>query len=112
MRTRDPHKVVDEIEMLVNKYGVKEIQIEVENLSEFKEAIDLGARNILLDNFSLKNLKKAVQINKMGALLEASGDIGINNIVDYAKTKVDRISMGALTKNIKSVDFTMFMEIK
>ena len=104
--------VTEILKIAKKKYSLKEIQIEVENLSEFKEAIDLGARNILLDNFSLKNLKKAVQINKMGALLEASGDIGINNIIDYAKTKVDRISMGALTKNIKSVDFTMFMEIK
>ena len=94
------------------KYSLQDIQIEVENLKEFKEAIDLGATNILLDNFSLKNLTKAVQINKKKAVLEASGDININNIIDFAKTKVDRISIGALTKNIKAVDFSMSIRIK
>jgi nicotinate-nucleotide pyrophosphorylase (carboxylating) len=94
------------------KYSLKDVQIEVENLKEFKEAIDFGATNILLDNFSLKGLTKAVQINKKKAVLEASGDVDINNIIDFAKTKVDRISIGALTKNIKAVDFSMSIKIK
>jgi nicotinate-nucleotide pyrophosphorylase (carboxylating) len=94
------------------KYSLKDVQIEVENLKEFKEAIDLGAKNILLDNFSLKGLTKAVQINKKKAVLEASGDVDINNIIDFAKTKVDKISVGALTKNIKAVDFSMSIRIK
>ena len=94
------------------KYSLKDVQIEVENLKEFKEAIDLGATNILLDNFSLQGLTKAVQINKKKAVLEASGDVDINNIIDFAKTKVDRISIGALTKNIKAVDFSMSISIK
>ena len=94
------------------KYSLKDVQIEVENLKEFKEAIDLGATNILLDNFSLKGLTKAVQINKKKAVLEASGDVDINNIIDFAKTKVDRISIGALTKNINAVDFSMSIKIK
>jgi nicotinate-nucleotide pyrophosphorylase (carboxylating) len=94
------------------KYSLKNIQIEVENLKEFKEAIDLGATNILLDNFSLKDLTKAVQINKKKAVLEASGDVDIDNIIDFAKTKVDRISIGAITKNIKAVDFSMSIRIK
>ena len=94
------------------KYSLKNVQIEVENLKDFKEAIDLGATNILLDNFSLKGLTKAVQINKKKAVLVASGDVDINNIIDFAKTKVDRISIGALTKNIKAVDFSMYIRIK
>jgi len=94
------------------KYSLKDVQIEVENLKEFKEAIDFGATNILLDNFSLKGLTKAVQINKKKAVLEASGDVDINNIVDIAKTKVDKISIGAITKNIKAVDFSMSISIK
>jgi nicotinate-nucleotide pyrophosphorylase (carboxylating) len=94
------------------KYPLKDVQIEVENLKEFKEAIESGATNILLDNFSLERLTKAVQINKKKAVLEASGDININNIIDFAKTKVDRISIGALTKNIKAVDFSMSIRIK
>ena len=69
------------------KYSLKDVQIEVENLKEFKEAIDLGAANILLDNFSLKDLKKAVKINKMRAVLEASGDIGMDNIIDINITR-------------------------
>ena len=94
------------------KYSLKDIQIEVENLKEFKEAIDSGATNILLDNFSLEGLANAVQVNKNKAILEASGDISVGNIIDYAKTKVDRISIGALTKNIKAVDFSMSIRIK
>ena len=94
------------------KYSLRDIQIEVEDLKEFKEAIELGATNILLDNFSLKDLTTAVQINKKKAVLEASGDVDINNIIDFAKTKVDRISIGALTKNIKAVDFSMYIKIK
>ena len=94
------------------KFSLKDIQIEVENLKEFKEALDLGAKNILLDNFSLKDLANAVQVNKNKALLEASGDINMDNIIDYEKTKVDRISIGALTKNIEAVDFSMSIRIK
>ena len=51
-------------------------------------------------------------MNKIGVILEASGNIDMGNIVDYAKTKVDRISIGALTKNIKAVDFSMNIKIK
>ncbi|MDC0127116.1 carboxylating nicotinate-nucleotide diphosphorylase [Methylophilaceae bacterium] len=94
------------------KYSLKDVQIEVETFKEFKEALEFGATNILLDNFSLEGLTKAVQINKKKAVLEASGNIDINNIIDFAKTKVDRISIGALTKNIKAVDFSMSIKIK
>jgi nicotinate-nucleotide pyrophosphorylase (carboxylating) len=100
------------LNIVKKKYSLKDIQIEVENLKEFKEAIDLGAKNILLDNFSLKDLTNAVHVNKNKAVLEASGDISIDNIIDYAKTKVDRISIGALTKNIKAVNFSMSIKIK
>ena len=91
---------------------MSDLQIEVENLREFKEALDLGATNILLDNFTIEKLTKAVLINKNKAILEASGNIDINNIIEYAKTKVDRISMGVLTKNIVAIDFSMIIEIK
>ena len=104
--------ISDILKRAKKKYSLKDIQIEVENLKEFKEAIDLGATNILLDNFSLKKLAEAVKMNKIGVILEASGNIDIGNIVDYAKTKVDRISIGALTKNIKAVDFSMNIKIK
>ena len=100
------------ISIAKENYSLGDIQIEVENLREFKEALDLGATNILLDNFTIEKLTKAVLINKNKAILEASGNIDINNIIEYAKTKVDRISMGVLTKNIAAIDFSMIIEIK
>jgi nicotinate-nucleotide pyrophosphorylase (carboxylating) len=86
------------------------IQIEVENLSELESAIESGATLILLDNFDIPTLKKAVKINQKRAILEASGGISINNIRDIANTGVDRISVGSLTKNIKAVDLSMRFE--
>ena len=93
-------------------YLLKDIQIEVENLKELNQAIKLGAKNILLDNFSVKDVRKAVQLNKTKVILEASGGIDIKNIIAYAKTKVDRVSIGALTKNIQSIDFSMNIKVK
>ncbi len=103
--------IKDTLKASKKKYSLQNIQIEVENLSELKEVLDFGVDNILLDNFSLKDLKKAVEINKSKAKLEASGNINDKNIVNYAKTKVDRISIGALTKNIKAIDFSMDIEV-
>ena len=67
----------------------------------------LGQKIYLLDNFSIEELKKVVQLNNGQALLEASGNINEKNIIKYAKTGVDRISIGAITKNIKSIDYSM-----
>ena len=88
----------------------KDIQIEVENLDQFKKFIELGFRNILLDNFNIKNLKKAVLLNKKRAILEASGNITLKNVKKIALTGVNRISLGALTKNIKAIDLSMKIE--
>ena len=85
-------------------------QIEVESLKQLQLAIKLGAKNILLDNFSISSTKKAVEINQDFATLEVSGNININNILDYAKTGVSRISVGAITKNIEAIDFSMIIE--
>jgi nicotinate-nucleotide pyrophosphorylase (carboxylating) len=88
----------------------KNIQIEVENLDQFKKFIELGFRNILLDNFNIKDLKKAVLLNKNRAILEASGNITLKNVKKIALTGVNRISLGALTKNIKAIDLSMKIE--
>jgi len=88
----------------------KDIQIEVENLDQFKKFIELGFRNILLDNFNIKDLKKAVLLNKNIATLEASGNITLKNVKKIALTGVNRISLGALTKNIKAIDLSMKIE--
>ena len=89
---------------------ISNYQIEVENLKQLQLAIKLGAKNILLDNFSISSAKKAVEINQDFATLEVSGNININNILDYAKTGVSRISVGAITKNIEAIDFSMIID--
>ncbi|MEC9315299.1 MAG: carboxylating nicotinate-nucleotide diphosphorylase, partial [Pseudomonadota bacterium] len=83
------------------------IEVEVENLDELHQALQAGADIVLLDNFELETLKQAVAINDKKALLEASGGISLNNIRDVAETGVDRISVGALTKDIQAVDLSL-----
>jgi nicotinate-nucleotide pyrophosphorylase (carboxylating) len=88
----------------------KSIQIEVENMSQLKEALAAGATSILLDNFSTEQLTEAVQFNQQSgkrAVLEASGGIGLKNIREIALTGVDRISIGAITKNVQAIDLSM-----
>ena len=89
---------------------ISNYQIEVENLKQLQLAIKMGAKNILLDNFSISSTKKAVEINQDFATLEVSGNINITNILDYAKTGVSRISVGAITKNIEAIDFSMIID--
>jgi nicotinate-nucleotide pyrophosphorylase (carboxylating) len=102
---------MDDLLPLALKYAKnKNIQIEVERLDQLKKAIGLGFRNILLDNFDIKALKKAVLMNNGRALLEASGNITLKNVKKIALTGVDRISLGSLTKNIKAVDLSMKIE--
>ncbi len=83
------------------------IEVEVENLDELHQALQAGADIVLLDNFELQTLKQAVVINDKKALLEASGGISLSNIRDIAETGVDRISVGALTKDIQAVDLSL-----
>lgn len=85
------------------------IQIEIENINDLKLALAYDVKNILLDNFSIKRIREAIEINQKKALLEASGNITKKNIIHYAKTGVDRISLGTLTKNIKAIDFSVII---
>jgi len=91
------------------KPGVS-IQIEVENLQELKEALNAGAKLILLDNCNLEQLREAVRITGKSAVLEASGGVSLDNVRAIAETGVDRISIGSLTKDIKAVDLSMRFE--
>ena len=84
-----------------------DIQVEVENLTELKEALDAGATSILIDNFTTEQMKEAVAFTNGRALLEASGGIDLDQMRAIAATGVDRISLGKLTKDIKAVDFSM-----
>lgn len=83
------------------------VEVEVENLDELKQALTAQADIILLDNFSLADLTQAVDLNQGQAKLEASGGIALNNIRQIAETGVDRISVGALTKDIKALDLSL-----
>jgi len=84
-----------------------DIEIEVENLDQLTEALAAGAKHVLLDNFALDEIVTAVQMNRRRAILEASGGITLENVRDIARTGVDYISIGELTKNVIAVDFSM-----
>lgn len=83
------------------------IQIEVETFSQFKQALHNGAKLILLDNMSLETISRCVEYNKGNAELEVSGNITLDNVLEYAKTGVDRISIGGLTKHIQAIDLSL-----
>ncbi len=83
------------------------VQIEVENLTELQEALAAGARLILLDNFTIGQLDEAVRHANGRAILEASGNVSLDNIRQIALTGVDRISVGALTKHVEALDLSM-----
>ncbi len=81
------------------------IEVEVDNIDQFQEALENNPDIILLDNFSTSELKKAVEINNDKVLLEASGSVNIENVLDIAMTGVDFISSGWLTHSSPSLDF-------
>lgn len=83
------------------------IQIEVESLGELREALDAGAKLILLDNFDLEKMRAAVFLTAGRAELEASGGINLDNVRAIAEIGVDRISIGSLTKDVQAIDLSM-----
>jgi len=83
------------------------VEIEVETLAQLEEALVAGARMILLDNMDLPTLRQAVRINSGRAILEISGGVTLDSVRALAETGVDRISIGALTKDVKATDFSM-----
>jgi nicotinate-nucleotide pyrophosphorylase (carboxylating) len=84
-----------------------EIEVEVESLAQLEEALAAGAKRVLLDNFELKMLRQAVEMNVGQARLEASGGVDLETIRSIAETGVDDISVGALTKDVRAVDLSM-----
>jgi len=84
-----------------------DIQVEVENIEELKEALAAGAKHILLDNYLPEQMREAVQINQGRAVLEASGGVTLEQIRAIAATGIDRISIGKLTKDIQAIDFSL-----
>ena len=85
----------------------KPVEVEVENLEELEQALNSAADTIMLDNFSLADMRKAVEINTGRAKLEASGGVTDQTLRDIAETGVDYISIGVLTKDFVALDLSM-----
>jgi nicotinate-nucleotide pyrophosphorylase (carboxylating) len=90
--------------------GATFIEIEVETLVQLQEAVQAGARMVLLDNMDMATLRQAVAMNAGRAVLEVSGGVNLSTVREIAATGVDRISIGALTKDVRAVDFSMRFE--
>jgi len=89
-----------------NKKGRK-ITVEVDTINQLKEIIGLKFDTVLLDNMSIKNLKKSIKIINNKYETEASGNVNSKNIKKIASTKVNRISIGSLTHSIKAIDYKL-----
>jgi len=87
------------------------VELEVETLEQLQEALAAKPDRIMLDNFSLEDLRSAVKLTAGTVELEASGNIDLSNIRTVAETGVDFISIGALTKHIKAIDLSMRIEL-
>jgi len=94
-----------------DQHGNLPIEIEVESVTELQDALRAGADRLLLDNFDIADLQRAVELNhkegKPPADLEASGGLTLEEVVKVAETGVDYISVGALTKNVDAIDLSM-----
>ena len=95
---------------LAHSNDVSLIEVEVESVAELSQALTAGAQRLLLDNFSLAQLRRAVQINAGQAQLEASGNVTAKTIREIALTGVNFVSSGAMTKNIHAVDLSLQFE--
>jgi nicotinate-nucleotide pyrophosphorylase (carboxylating) len=83
------------------------IEVEVKNLAELDEALSAGADIVMLDNFDRKSIDEAVARARGRVKLEISGNVALEDLADLASTGVDYISVGALTKNVRAIDFSM-----
>ena len=93
--------------------GARKVEVEVETLAEFAEALDAAPDIILLDEFSLADMKSAVEINRSKGRpvkLEASGSVNLETVRSVAQTGVDYISIGGITKHVRAVDLSMRLD--
>jgi nicotinate-nucleotide pyrophosphorylase (carboxylating) len=97
------------LKIITTKYK-KPFEIEVESLDQLKIALKYKAPFIMLDNFKISDIKKAVKINNGQAKLEVSGGVNIKNIHKYVKTGIDFISVGAITQSASAIDFSLLID--
>ncbi|UQY44872.1 carboxylating nicotinate-nucleotide diphosphorylase [Mixta hanseatica] len=83
------------------------VEVEVETLDELEQALSAGADIVMLDNFTVEQMREAVNINQSRALLEVSGNVTDQTLRLFAETGVDYISVGALTKHVRALDLSM-----
>lgn len=86
------------------------VEVEVENLDELKQVLEAGADRALLDNFSLEDMRRAVTMANGAIELEASGNVALDTIRSIGETGVDYVSVGAITKHVRAVDYSMRFE--
>ena len=87
------------------------VQIEVESVAEMEQALAVGATSILLDDFTLADMHRACAVNAGRAVLEVSGGVDLDSIRGIARTGVDRISSGKLTKDVRAIDLSLRIDV-
>jgi nicotinate-nucleotide pyrophosphorylase (carboxylating) len=113
-KPKDSSIIVDSVK-IAKKRAQKNVKVEIEvkNIAEFEEALSTDADIIMLDNMPPEEIKEAVKIRDAGSakgrrvILEVSGNITLQNVEEYAKTGVDRISVGAITHSPEIIDFSL-----
>ena len=108
---KDNHIASSDLKSLVlkaikNKKG-KKITVEVDTIQQLKSILGLKFNTLLLDNMSIKNLRKGVKIAKKLYETEASGNVNLKNVKAIASTGVNRISVGSITHSVPAVDFKL-----
>ena len=88
------------------------VELEVETIEELERGLRAGAKRIMLDDFSLDDMREAVELTGEQAVLEASGNVSLKTITAIAETGVDFISSGAITKHVKALDLSMLFDYK
>jgi nicotinate-nucleotide pyrophosphorylase (carboxylating) len=87
------------------------LEVEVENLDELAQALAAGVDRIMLDNFELAQMTQAVQYTAGRVPLEVSGNVDLRTIGEFARTGVDFISVGALTKHVRAIDLSLRLKL-
>lgn len=99
--------ITEAVRCVKKSHHLLKIEVETTNIDEVREALEAGVDVIMLDNMSIANMKEAVKLINKRVIVEASGNVSLDNIRDIALTGVDIISLGALTHSAKAVDISM-----